>query len=465
MIGRRIRDWLVGRHEFRCLVEVDPALGAAHGGRPVPGAACMEFVQSGTGTRGSARLEALTALRDRLAAELPGATVLAVLDGGRPAQPEPRLHLMKGGRPRLLLVGGDDEHAVQQHLDRVVHLWGLQGSRYSPHGVVDRAERRRRILGVTRAVPFGFPILGLLWYLAFGGIGDDRPFLARLADNGDPRLPAALLALALLPGLAVAAWSRWHRSWPTKASWMAAASPLVLVASVLIPAGVLDGVQWLNRHVPFSGPVVIGALVIAGVPVLMTYIEAPAWRAALGWGLPLLAGGISLFVGELLLELYLSGFGITRSDVQVPFWGQWLTGAVATVLCMSGVYIGVALWAVFRRLGRVSLYGVIMAVLIAVIYLLTVVQGVLLFVEQRAQVTADGVPSPLPGLWPRLACIEETGGPYSYVGQPVDPASEPVVYFGRADGRLAVWSARSGGVLLDGQAVGLRFVEPGSTCS
>jgi hypothetical protein len=47
----------------------------------------------------------------------------------------------------------------------------------------------------------------------------------------------------------------------------------------------------------------------------------------------------------------------------------------------------------------------------------------------------------------------------------VGPASGPVVYFGRADGRLAVWSEPSGGVLLDGQAASLRFVEPGSTCS
>jgi hypothetical protein len=426
----------------------------------------MEFVQAGTGMRGVARVEALTALRDRLAAEMPGSAVLAVLDGGPPAEPEPRLHLMGGGRPRLLLVGGDDEQEVQRHLDRVVHLWGLPSGRYSTHRVVDHAQRRRRILGVGCAGLFGIPLFSVLYpNLPFGDVGSGQSVLARLVGDGEPRVLAALLALALLPGLAIAARSGWRRSWPTSESWMVAASPLVPVASVLVPAGVLDGVQWLNRHVPFSGAVVIGALAIAGVPVLMTYIEAPAWRAALGWGLPLLAGGISPFVGELLLELYLGGFGITRSDVQVPFWGQWLTGAVATALCMFGVYIGVALWAVFRRLGRVSLYGVIMAVLIAVIYLLTVVQGVLMSVEQRAQVTADGVPSPLPGLWPRLACIEETGGPYSYVGQPVDPASEPVVYFGRADGRLAVWSARSGGVLLDGQAVGLRFVEPGSTCS
>ena len=40
------------------------------------------------------------------------------------------------------------------------------------------------------------------------------------------------------------------------------------------------------------------------------------------------------------------------------------------------------------------------------------------------------------------------------VGRPVEPSPAPVVYFGRADGRLAIWSTQSGGVLLDGQAVG-----------
>lgn len=179
----------------------------------------------------------------------------------------------------------------------------------------------------------------------------------------------------------------------------------------------------------------------------------------------MLAGGIAPLVGELLLEVYLSGFGIGRSDVQVSFWAQWLLGAAATVACALGVYIGVALWAVFRRSGQVSWLGTIIAVLVAATYLLTMVQGVRISVEQRARPTADGVPSPLFGLRPRLAGVVPTSGPCSYVGQLVDHAAGPVVYFGRADGRLAVWSEQSGGVLLDGQAVGLRFVEPRSTCT
>ncbi|OLT08796.1 hypothetical protein BJF90_11590 [Pseudonocardia sp. CNS-004] len=105
------------------------------------------------------------------------------------------------------------------------------------------------------------------------------------------------------------------------------------------------------------------------------------------------------------------------------------------------------------------------AVLVGAIYFLTMVQAVEAVVADRAAVTAGGVPQPLFGLVPQLACIEPTGGTYSYVGRPVDPRSGPVVYFGRADGRLAVWSPESGGVLLDGQATALRFVQPGDTCS
>jgi hypothetical protein len=278
-------------------------------------------------------------------------------------------------------------------------------------------------------------------------------------------LLVALFALALVPGLVVAAWSGWRRSWPAGESWPVAVVPLMLAVAPLVPAGLFDGAEWLNRYVPVLGFVLIGAAAIVAIPVLASYVEAPAWRAALGWGLPLLAGGIAPFAGELLLEVYLGEFGITTTDVHVSFWAQWLLGALATVGCLVGVYIGVALWAVTRRFGKVPWGGVVMAVLVAAVYFLVAVQIAEFLVKEQARVTADGLPRPVIGLWPRLACVVTAGESYSYVGQPVERTAGPVVYFGRADGRLAVWSARSGGVLLDGQAVGLRFVQPGSTCS
>ncbi|OLT08795.1 hypothetical protein BJF90_11585 [Pseudonocardia sp. CNS-004] len=315
-----MRDWLIGRHEFRCLVEGDPERGTPEGGRSIPGSGCFEFVQVAYGARESARLEAVAALRARVAAEMPHGAVLAVLDGGPPAEPEPPLHLLKGNRPRLLVVGGDDEHEVQQRRDRVAHLWGLRADGYSVRPISDRVEHRRRILGLACAGTFGTPLFALLLYRAMGGLEPGRALPQVL--GADPGLLGYLLALALVPGLAVALRYGWRRSWPTGESWIVAISPLVLAAVPLAPAGLFEGVAWLNRNVPAFGVVLICAVAVAALPLLTTYVDAPVWRAALAWGLPLLAGGIATFVGELLLELYLRRFGLATTEVHVSFWTQ-----------------------------------------------------------------------------------------------------------------------------------------------
>ncbi|MGH3587936.1 MAG: hypothetical protein ACRDQ0_16625, partial [Pseudonocardia sp.] len=425
---RRVHDWLVGRHEFRCLVEVDPAVGAAHGGRPIPGTGCAEFVQVGWGSRESARTEAGKALRERLAAVVPDATVLAILDGGPPAEPEPRLHLMKGGRPRLLLVGGEDEPEVQRLLHRVVGAWGLPEDRYSPRRVADRVYRQRRIRNVAVGAVFGTPLFVLLTY-RINWTGSGSPSLERIIGGGDVRPLLAMLTLALLPGVAVVGRAALTRSWPSPQSWTVAVSALVPLACVVAVGGGFDAMGWLYRAVPAVGLVAMGVVALAAVPVLASYVAPPKWRAALGWGLPLVAGGIAPFIGELLYEVYLGGFGLARADVQISLWAQWLLGAFATVLGALGIYLGVALWAVFRRWGGDPWMGMLLAVLVAAVYLTTISEGVVMGVAQRAQLTADGVPGTLPGLRPRLACVVATGGPFSYVGQPIEPAAGPVVYF------------------------------------
>jgi hypothetical protein len=137
---------------------------------------------------------------------------------------------------------------------------------------------------------------------------------------------------------------------------------------------------------------------------------------------------------------------------------------LADAIALLGIYLGVAWGLVGRRLGArlwlIALFVVPFTALIVPI----VTDATLDNVRHRTQVDASGLPTPLFALRPRLACVVPVSRPYSYVGQPVDPRSGPVVYFGGADGRLAVWSAQSGGVLLDGQAVALRFVQPGSSC-
>lgn len=263
MIGRRIRDWLVGRHEFRGIAVVDPVVAKAHGGRPIPGTYRAEFVQAATGPLRKARLEAARALHARLAAQIPDARLEVLLDGGPAVDPEPRLRPVKGGRPRT----------------------------------------------------------------------------------------------------------------------------------------------------------------------------------------------------------YLGAFGLVRTDVQISLWAQWSLGVSALAVALLSIYLGVAYGVIGRRFGVDRWLIALLSVPIAAFMFMTAAAATTDNVLQRAQVNATGLPRPLFGLQPRLACVVPVDGQYSYVGQLVDPASGPVVYFGRADGRLAVWSERSGGVLLDGQAVGLRFVQPGSTCA
>jgi len=216
--GRRVTDWLAGRHEFRALVEVEPERGVEHGGRPVPGTNCVEFVQVGVGSRASARIQAVAALRARMAVDLPHARVLALLDGAPPAEPDPRLHLLRG-RPALLLVEGDGREEVEQGLDRVVSLWQLPEDRYSARQEANRDQHRRRILGVAVGAAFGAPLLVLvLRRLSSADLAS--PFLPRFGE-GDPRLLLTLIGVALLPGLAAAVRS-WRQGHPNGDEWWTA---------------------------------------------------------------------------------------------------------------------------------------------------------------------------------------------------------------------------------------------------
>lgn len=468
MGGRRIRDWLVGRHEFRGLAVVDPAVARAHGGRPIPGTRRAEFVQVATGRLGKARQDAANALYARLAAELPGARLEALLDGGPPTEPGPGLHLVKGGGPRLMLVGPDEADGaqdVQRRVDHVVRLWGLPEGRYIAPGAVGPEQQARRRFSLVLGFPFGTPLAVLLAFRWRGAIGADRwPILPLIFRDVDPPQLGAVLGLLLLPCVA-GILIGWHQSWPIRQWWLPFVASLAPSVAVLTAVGAVSGAGWLIRSIPGVGMVAMGAILVASLPLFVLSIGATRWWAALGWGLPLVAGGIAGFVGDVLFELYLGSFGLGRTDVQIPFWSQWAWGASTVAIALLGIYLGVAWGVVGSRLGvhrwLIALFVVPFTALIVAI----VTDATLDNVQVRARVDASGLPSPLFALQPRLACVVPVAGPYSYMGQPVDPASGPVVYFGRADGRLAIWSAHSGGVLLDGQAVALRFVQPGSTCS
>lgn len=463
MVGRRIHDWLVGRREFRGIAAVDAEAARAHGGRPIPGTGLAEFVQAATGPRDNARTEAAHALHARLAAEIPAARLEAVLDGGPPPEPGPRLHLVKGGRRGLMLVQpGETVQEQEEQLDRVVAAWGLSPDDYRLHVPLDHRERWMRLSSVVAGLVLGGPLTLLLVRRAMPGASAHGAFLPRFAE-GDPFVLTAAVVLAAVPLACVFVSSARLAFWPGRGRLIAAGFAAGPAVAFLGITAIFDGITWFVGRYPIPSAVAIGLGGMAASPFLALAVEGHRWRAGLGWFLPLAFGGITLFAGGLMYELYLAYFGLSPADVTVTFVEQWLLGAFATFTVLLSIYFGVAMWAVVRRFvgrsliieGMISTYVVVLLVLLALVGFIAV--------EQRAEINENGLPIGVLGLEPRLACVVPVAGPYSYVGQPVEPG--PVVYFGRADGRLAVWSAQSGGVLLDGQAVALRFVQPGSACS
>jgi hypothetical protein len=460
MGGRGIRDWLVGRREFRVLVEIDHGRAVDHGGRPVAGTDFVEFVHVGTGEKHTAQRAAFRSFRDRLATELPEATVRAVVEREADREPEPRF--VGRGRRLLLLAGEESDAEMERQLDRVVAAWRLPPDRYRLHTPLADREWWMRLLSCFAGIVAGGPFTIQLLHRAVSA-APDAAFLARLVQ-GDNRWLTAAIVLAVLPLACVPTRFAVLASWPVQGRWIAsgfALGPAVLVGVV---AAVFDGGGWLVERFPVPAAILLGLVGIGAAPVLALTVQGPVWRAGIGWGLPLLAGGISVFAGDMVYALYLDRFGLSRPDVSVTYFHQWALGASVTLLLLLGIYPGLAFWAVGRRFIGISAIGMVMNGLVTIVYLLSVALIVVLSVEQRAEIDENGLPDELIGLEPRLACVTAVAEPYSYVGQPVEAASGSIVYFGRADGRLAVWHAQSGGVLLDGQAVGLRFVQPGSTC-
>jgi hypothetical protein len=148
----------------------------------------------------------------------------------------------------------------------------------------------------------------------------------------------------------------------------------------------------------------------------------------------------------MVLDYYLTDFQLGHLDLQVAAWGQWALGALATGVVLLGMYVGMAFWVFLGRMLGPSTVGVFLAVLVAVLYGLIAVLANMDGIAGRARLGVD-LPRALPGLQPVAVCVVPVEQPYSYVGRAAPQPGAAAVYFGRADGRLAVWTAQTGGVL------------------
>lgn len=455
---------------MRVLVRTDPAAGQALGARPLAGTGLVEFVEVVRGSRRDRRFQALRAVGARLAEADAPHEVIATLDGEGVEPPLPPLHLTRGGgRRRLLLVDGAGPVDLAVRLRTAVGAWGLPADDYRLSGTSSAAERRRLgragLIGLVLALPA--VVVAVMAIPPPGGPQEDGAWWTRVLAGSPVALVVALVC-GFGPAVVVAVLER-VRPVPRDRRRVRRAVATAAAVPALAPVAaysILDGTEWLVRE--FSSAAT-GALLVACIvsaPVVALAVPAGTARAAAGWGLPLLAGGIAPFVGELLTSLYLSAFGVSTSDVQLSLTGLWWTGVRPVLLVLLVLYVFGTGWAVLRRfLGRSPggelVYGLLAVSTAAALGLAFAVGSV-----GEAVRGADGTPRPLPSVTPRWACLEPTGpDPYSAIGTGVPVGGTPVLLLGRADGRVAVWSSASGGALLDGPSVSLRLVGDRAACS
>lgn len=410
------------------------------------------------GSRARARRDAVAQIRARLDAEVPGARLLALLDGSSPRRPEPVLRLAQGRHPRLLLVDDDERNAPGYLFDRVSRVWDLPAGRYAAPRVPEPLDRRPVVALIAAGSVLALPLM--LSVLLPAPIAPGVLSITRLWRGGVPVVVAFSVSVLLTVGVLVVAR---RRRWTGDRTWRTAAAPLLPSCAVGVVIVLVNGVQLVGLAFPAVVAAVLAALCVAAIPVLVSRIQRPVLWAVLAWGLPLLGGGVAPFVGALVVHGYLAPFGLDAGDVELLWWTQWTVGAAATAVVLLGAYVGVAFWAVATRMGSAPA-GIVFGALIAAVYLVSALQVVVTAIDTRARPGPGGVPGPLAGLTPALVCVETLQQPFSYIGAGAPLPGEAAIYFGRSDGRAALWSAASGGVLVDEQAVSLRVVQDATAC-
>lgn len=291
---KRLRDWIAGRQDFRALVEVDPRRATPLAGRPVRGSMAVEIDHVTYGSRARARIDAVAQIRSRLDVEVPGARLLALLDGGPPRPPEPVLRLAKGRRPRLLLID-EDARAEPGHLvDRVARMWGLPAGHYAAPRVPEPFDRRPGVALLVAGFVLALPLMVSALYPAPFAPGE--LLVTRLWRGGALAAAGFGVSVALAVTVVVVAQ---RRRWTVDRKWRTASTPLLPSFALGVVVLLGDSVALVGLRFPAAVAAVLAALCIAALPVLVSRIERPALWAVLAWGLPLLGGGVAVLIAAI----------------------------------------------------------------------------------------------------------------------------------------------------------------------
>ncbi|MEQ4720200.1 hypothetical protein [Nonomuraea sp. B19D2] len=256
-----------------------------------------------------------------------------------------------------------------------------------------------------------------------------------------PRQPWTAVALVVVVASVIPC--RWLlRSW--------------LLGSMLPPAMAFVG--WTLAADPppdvvrLAGLALITPITIAGVRYFFHYTSL---KVALSWLLPMLvtiAIPLPMVYGQLTYETYLSVFGLGADDVELPWWQAlqpaWsLTGLTLLLALVSLAIVGwgyhvnliVPLWVVTF----VTLFALMVAVLVPCV--LGIQEGYRSGVIALRELRATGTTTAFHGVEPKAVCLVPVTEKIAFKGAAPVP-SRPLVLFGDANGRAALWD-RVGGAL------------------
>ncbi|MGC7099347.1 hypothetical protein ACPZ19_32130 [Amycolatopsis lurida] len=353
-----------------------------------------------------------------------------------------------------------------------MRAWDLDPVAHSLPRLPGPAERRRNQVSGLWALLFATPFFAMA---LLAGIS----LVSRVAEE-----PAPIAGLGAWAGAVVFPWGAvFSLAWALVPTWLLAALPrtrpmflhvatrlsvVIAVIGATLAFFVLLPLLW--EIAPQIGIATAVLFAVVFGPIAIRRIPAGGWRQAAAWGLPLVLGGFTPFAGDLLLsEGYLGALGLRAHDVSVTSAERWLSGAVCTGIALAGAYLVLAGWGMFRRIGAVrggvtGAFGWSVLLFVSVLYLLTAILAGFQVARQAAEAGPGQLPGYWPGVHPAWVCWQPTGtDPVPFAGNGLPPTDQAVAWLGTADGRHALWTPTTRGVLVPDDVI-LRKVPTGGRC-